>query len=206
VAGTSSLGGIGAAVLHKSLGVGFLVGIGVMGSVSLSVGEPVQPELARASVASVPSPGDIEVRAPARVTAASLVAPPPSEPESSAVAAFPPVPGAPLRARPISSAARTESSPEPAPEQLAAELTALDRARQALASGRPTDALERLEQMDRQFRHPSLAQETAVVRIEALAKSGAHERASEQARSFLRDHPGSPYAGRVRRVLDLIRD
>jgi outer membrane protein assembly factor BamD (BamD/ComL family) len=47
----------------------------------------------------------------------------------------------------------------------------------------------------------SLAQEAAVVRIEALSKSGQNQAAAEEAARFLRTHPASPYAKRVQRLV-----
>jgi hypothetical protein len=201
LAGTSTLGGIGAAALLKSLGIGFLVGVGVMGSVSLSVGEPAPPRQSTAPAFTVERRPGSESRTEVPSAPAANTAVPATQAARSAVAALHPAPRALVRGQPIASAIKVASDSEAAQEQLAAELTALDQARQAVAAGRPGDALAQLDQMGNQFRQPSLAQETAVVRIEALANSGAHDLAAEQARSFLSAHPRSPYAGRVRRIL-----
>jgi hypothetical protein len=47
-----------------------------------------------------------------------------------------------------------------------------------------------------------LVPEVEVMRVEALALSGAGERAQTFGKRFLAEHPTSPYAGRVRSVLE----
>lgn len=87
-------------------------------------------------------------------------------------------------------------------ESLVAEVTALKKAREALAAGRPKKALTELNIYDKRFRGGRLALEAEVLRIEALAQSGEGKAAAARAASFLSAHPSSPYANRVRAIAE----
>jgi outer membrane protein assembly factor BamD (BamD/ComL family) len=80
-------------------------------------------------------------------------------------------------------------------------VAALDSARDALRGGDARDALARLEDFDRRFPHGVLAQEAEALRIETLAKQGEDDVARALAERFLRDHPTSPHASRMRLLL-----
>jgi hypothetical protein len=95
------------------------------------------------------------------------------------------------------SAARTEAKPA-APAALADELSALDTARSALASGNATSALSDLDAYGRNFPHGKLSLEAEVLRIDALAKSGQTAAAKKRAEAFMKRHPDSVLASRVR--------
>jgi hypothetical protein len=84
---------------------------------------------------------------------------------------------------------------------LAAELAALDAARSSLASGDASGALSLLDDYSRTYPRGRLALEAEVLRIDALAKSGQSAAASRRADAFLRRHPNSVLAGRVRGYL-----
>jgi TolA-binding protein len=90
----------------------------------------------------------------------------------------------------------TPAASEPSP--LAAEVASLESARAALASGRPGDALGALDRYGRDFPRGHLSPEAAVLRIQALATAGDRARSRALADAFLRDHPDSPYAPRLR--------
>jgi len=92
---------------------------------------------------------------------------------------------------------RVESKPS-TPGPLAAELSALDAARSALASGNPSGALSGLDSYARNFPHGRLSLEAEVLRIDALAKSGQTAAAKKRAEAFMKRHPGSVLASRVR--------
>ena len=94
-------------------------------------------------------------------------------------------------------AARTEARAASAP-QLTAELAALDAARAALSHSDPAGALSALDGYNRNFPHGRLRIEAEVLRIGALAKSGQTEVARKRAEAFLRLHPDSVLASRVR--------
>jgi hypothetical protein len=111
--------------------------------------------------------------------------------QSGAVAAEPtPEAAAPDRAlAPSAAAARA---------MLTDELDALDHARLALASGDAHRALDELDAYDRRFPSGRLQLEGEVLRIDALAKTGRKDAARQHAGTFLKRHPNSVLATRVR--------
>lgn len=78
------------------------------------------------------------------------------------------------------------------------ELEALDRARARLAAGEALGALGLLDKYARAYPHGRLGLEAEVLRIDALAKSGQRDMARRRAEAFLRRHPNSVLASRVR--------
>ena len=78
------------------------------------------------------------------------------------------------------------------------ELGALDHARLALANGDARRALDELDGYDRRFPSGRLQVEAEVLRIDALAKVGHKDIARQHAEAFLRRHPNSVLATRVR--------
>ncbi|WP_437973354.1 hypothetical protein WMF11_31185 [Sorangium sp. So ce295] len=102
-----------------------------------------------------------------------------------------------------SSAAATRLDPKPSgPRALEAELGALDAARTMLASGNARGALSLLDAYSRAHPRGRLSLEAEVLRIDALAKSGRADAASQRAAAFLRRHPNSVLASRVRRYVN----
>jgi len=81
---------------------------------------------------------------------------------------------------------------------LSRELAALDAARATLASGEPREALDLLDIYAESFPRGRLELEAEVLRIDALAKSGQTGAAQRRAQDFLRRHPQSLLAARVR--------
>lgn len=81
---------------------------------------------------------------------------------------------------------------------LTEELGALDHARLSLASGDARRALDELEAYDRRYPQGRLQIEAEVLRIDALAKVGHKDVARQRAEAFLRHHPNSVLATRVR--------
>jgi len=81
---------------------------------------------------------------------------------------------------------------------LSEELGALDRARLSLANGDARRALDELDAYDRGFRGGRLQLEAEVMRIDAFAKVGRKDLARQHADAFLRRHPTSVLATRVR--------
>jgi hypothetical protein len=75
-------------------------------------------------------------------------------------------------------------------------------ARDELRSGRATEALRLLQQAQARFPGGILTQEREALSIEALVQSGQRSVAADRARAFLREHPESPHAGRVRAIVD----
>jgi hypothetical protein len=86
----------------------------------------------------------------------------------------------------------------PARGTLTHELAALDAARATLADGDAKSALALLDIYGESFPRGRLALEAEVLRIDALARSGQREAARQRANAFLRRHPTSVLASRVR--------
>lgn len=108
--------------------------------------------------------------------------------ENSVPAPVPPAPK--LEARPTSASA------------LAAELGALDAARARLSSGDASGALAQLDDYARAYPRGRLVLEAEVLRIDALSKAGQKTQAKRRAEAFLRKHPNSVLAARVRGYVD----
>jgi hypothetical protein len=81
---------------------------------------------------------------------------------------------------------------------LSEELGALDHARLALGSGDARRTLDELEAYDRRFPGGRLQIEAEVLRIDAFAKLGRKDVARQRAETFLKRHPNSMLATRVR--------
>jgi hypothetical protein len=124
---------------------------------------------------------------PAPTASAAPGEPTPTDPANSPANASASAPSAP----------RAEAKPTSAPA-LSAELSALDAARSALASGDATGALSGLDAYARNFPHGKLSLEAEVLRIDALAKSGQTGAAQKRAAAFIKRHPDSVLASRVR--------
>jgi hypothetical protein len=114
--------------------------------------------------------------------------------EATRVEAAEPPASTPARS---SSNARAESKPASDPP-LTAELAALDAARSSLSHSDPSAALSALDGYARNFPRGRLKIEAEVLRIGALSKSGQTEAARKRAQTFLRLHPDSVLASRVR--------
>ena len=114
--------------------------------------------------------------------------------------------GTPAQRAAVSAPAVAEPAPAPAPAVAATpaaallmeELGALDHARLALVNGEGRRTLDELDAYDRRFPSGRLQIEAEVLRIDALAKLGRKEAARQRAEAFLRRHPNSVLATRVR--------
>jgi hypothetical protein len=95
----------------------------------------------------------------------------------------------------------TSRGSTPAKDTFAEELALTGAARTALGRGDVASCLAAVERYQHEFRSGVFAQEIDVIGIEALAKSGEHERARALATRFLSTNAKSPYANRVRSVL-----
>ncbi|MBK6694267.1 MAG: outer membrane protein assembly factor BamD [Myxococcales bacterium] len=110
---------------------------------------------------------------------------------------------------PTSTSTSTSRTPTPtpkpvasgAPADLAQEILALDKARQALKSQGPAAALLELGAYDRAFPQGTLRQEADLLRIEARVANGDMTEARRLGDNFQRKHPGSAHARRVRSLL-----
>ena len=88
--------------------------------------------------------------------------------------------------------------PEPAGDALARELAVMRAINDALAAGAPEQALTRIDEYLQRFPAGALGEEAAALRAVALCAAGRAGAAAAEA--FLRAHPGSLSAERVRRA------
>jgi len=98
-------------------------------------------------------------------------------------------------------AQRTEAKFDSPAASLAEELASLDSARALLARGDAAGALVRLDAHNRAYPKGRLQLEAEVLRIDALTKNGQTNLAKKRAETFLRKHPNSVLASRVRMLL-----
>jgi hypothetical protein len=151
-----------------------------------------QPMLARSPqpAAERPSEASTISRAPA---APSVPAPAKldSNPLPAYSAAFP----APIA--PAPAVASTD------PGRFAAQLGLVDRARRAVAEGKPHQAQALLDQLEREHRENGFGPEALAIRVEALMKSGNRGAAEALARQFIQAHPQHPLVPRVRSLVGL---
>jgi hypothetical protein len=120
-----------------------------------------------------------------------------------------PAPRAVASARPTSDSARVVAAQELIQEpatvrhsaMLTEELGAIDHARLALTKGDARRALEELDAYDRRFPGGRLQIEAEVMRIDAFAKLGRKDVARQRAEVFLKRHPNSVLATRVRALI-----
>jgi hypothetical protein len=199
-------GAIGAAALAKWL---VACAIGVGGASAALVYARHANHDARVPPAVVVSvPPGVSVASGARELAPIT----PSTPDTTPGALTPPAtivppaarttPGSPARAA-SSSPARGggEKSPRATDDALGEQVSALDRARRALASGDPASTLRQLDDYEARFPRSALVEEAEVLRVESLLAANDSAAAARAGNRFLAAHPGSPHAARVRALL-----
>jgi hypothetical protein len=165
---TGSAAAASAATAAKLSWVKLLLGVSLVGATAVPVGYYVVHRSAEPT------------GLPAQRAGASV----PAQPEAAMPA--PEVEEVPARAAARAAALLTE------------ELGALDHARLALANGDARRTIDELESYDRRFPRGRLQIEAEVLRIDALAKVGRKDAARQRAEVFLRRHPNSVLATRVR--------
>ena len=101
----------------------------------------------------------------------------------------------------LAAPASTEA-PAPSVDDFRDELALVERVRTQLSHGENEACLRSIDQYGRRFSGGAFVHEVEVMRVEALAASGDRERARAFGGKFLSEHPTSPYAGRVRSVLE----
>jgi len=89
--------------------------------------------------------------------------------------------------------------------RLADEVRALEAARAALARASAAHAFELLNDYAQAFPNGALRVEAAALYLETVAKQGNRKRALELAEQFLKHHPESPLASRVRALAESYR-
>lgn len=205
VAGSSSAAGAGAAA-SAAKGAGLFATIS-----SLSLGSKVVTAVAIsaslggagvwANQASAPAPASAQppaIAVPARVVAAPVMAPTPAPIVAPIVEPLPETTLEPRQVAPVAPRAALSNVEKPsAPDPLAAELVLIERARQGLRNGQPSQALAALAEHRAKFEHGVLAQERAALRALALCSLGDPQGKAEAER-FLERNPGSPLATHLR--------
>jgi trimeric autotransporter adhesin len=154
-------------------------GLGNTATPQLRVSPPsaVEPSPLRAAEAPVPN---ASAAAASAASAASSAASVPSLPKDD--------PSAPVQ--PKGSGAR-----------VAAEVSALDGARNLLSSGRPAEALSAIAAYEKAFPRAVLGEEALALKVSALVRAGRLPEAESLGNAFLERSPSSPVASRVRRSL-----
>jgi hypothetical protein len=171
-------------------------------SPSLPAPAPLRPGRVQSDV----SPMHAAPTAPSAAPGAPAESPA-APPESTAMAA-----AAPNAPRPVTPggghAAPSPTSLDSAPassssdaDTLAAEVKSIDRARAALAAGKPAQALGALEDYERVFRKRGFAPEALYLRMEACASLGRTAEARAAAERLLASYPNSLHTARARAVL-----
>ena len=84
-----------------------------------------------------------------------------------------------------------------------AEIAAIDKARGALTTERPAEALARVQTYRSTFAAPHFADEADAIEVQALAALGRKDEARRKGEEFLTRRPRSPYAQRVRSAAGL---
>jgi hypothetical protein len=146
-------------------------------------------------------PGSIRSLAVAPELGVSAPSPAPSVIESDTA---PSVALAPKAASntPLRAASAVPVAPTPAEvEALTEEVRQVDRARAALAVGRPAETLAALDEYERRFPQHRFAPEALYLRMEALASLGRTAQARAAAELLLATYPGTPNGARARAVL-----
>ena len=115
---------------------------------------------------------------------------------------LPPAPVAPAKPKPLAAPPATAMEKAPAVDSFRDELALVERIRRQLSRGEAEACLQSLDTYGKEHRDGAFVQEVAAMRVEALAAAGKSAEAGAAGRQFLSQYPKSPYAGRVRSVLD----
>jgi hypothetical protein len=190
--------------------VGVSALIGAVAASSVRYGQAAAPSAAPSPSLTVATPRPTIVTTSAEAAVASM--PVDDLPSAPVMPATPAVSG-PSRAKRVEPSAVAEARQDavlPCPPSkcgdaagtFSEELALTSEARATLERGDVVSCLSAVDRYQRTFRGGVFSQEIEVIRIEALAKSGARERAHASSERFLDANPTSPYADRVRSVLE----
>lgn len=196
---SAGVAGAASASLLSKVGLPKLVSVV---SLSAALVVPAGYFLLRHSGSEVEAQGKVaQPGAPAQRREPVVVpAPPRAEPpvEASEQALTPP----PDSAKTVAPSGRAiKLEPNTKVDSVTAELSVIDGVRGALARGDATGALARLDGYAKAFPRGRLAVEAEVLRIDALARAGQSAASAKRAEAFLRRHPNSVLASRVRGYL-----
>jgi len=194
--GAAPLGGVAVVALVAAYGVGHRAPLAASPATAVAAG-------VAAGSLGASSPPDALARAPASVADVPLAAErEPAPIEGQAAPASVRSPAAPPAAPRAASARRVEPASASPVDRLREEAARLDRARALLQAGDANGALGAVDDYDARFAAaPSLAEESTLLRIEALAKKGDRGGAASLARRFLGKYPASVHAERVAALL-----
>jgi hypothetical protein len=188
------------------------VGTGAAGWVAVhaKIDVPPDPVVAVAELPRHISASHAPREEPPRVMPQPLPAPSPVnavEPSASlpSPVARTTAPVSPVLSRPKRSTtlatATTVAEPRAADRSIASEIEALDLAREALGTGEPKRAIDRLNRYDRLFPQGTLREEALRLRIEAAVSSGERATARSLAQRFQALHPDSTHSERLKALV-----
>jgi hypothetical protein len=186
-------GKLGALVGAGLIGVGFLSGYLAHSSAS------PRPEPQRAAVVAASGTAVPQVVAEPSPVAPSDALDAPREPEPEPAEA-PRKRSAP--ASPLPPPAATPGPASPAPGE---ELALLQRAERAVRADNAALALALIDELEARYPRSTLLEERSAIELLAHCRAGATDARTRAAR-FLRQHPSSLYAGRVRELCSLESD
>ncbi len=224
--GTATAGVLSTATLSvlKWFGAGVLTGAASMGAAEIlahpsppaaenhagpghgAVVAPARPDRPKPATAEL---ADLDPETPALAPPVASFA---STPSSRSKLSPPPLPAgetasATLAERPASSIAFAPApsalarGPATTPDDFAAQLALVDRARRVVAANNPTLALELLDRLEREHGTGRFGPEATVIRIEALVRGGNRPLAETLADRFIGQHPSHPLVPRVRSLI-----
>ncbi|HVK68511.1 MAG TPA: outer membrane protein assembly factor BamD [Polyangium sp.] len=207
-AGASTASATGMVGAAKAIVVGLLGTTIVAGAIAVIVpakeAPPTAPRMDPTAEAAIEAPRAPEPDVPPAEAAPTLapvaVDEAPKSPAPRRVSSTLPAASVSPKAPPSASVEPEAMRAERA-SRLREERTELGDARAALRAGDTAGAFQKLEAMGDRFPSGTLAQEREALAIEALARAGQSAAASERAAAFLRAHPTSPHATKIRGFL-----
>lgn len=208
-ASLQATGKLGALMGAGLLGVGFLSGYLAHSSLGSSPGPSAEPPRAAAPVlagAAAPRDDASEVApvvqaAEAHETSVARGAPhdTPGDSGRQLAARAAPSPAAVSRAPAPPVAAPRSASSSAATASPSEELALLQRAERAVRADNAALALALIGELEARYPHSTLLEERSAIELLAHCRAGATDASSRAAR-FLRQHPQSLYAGRIREL------
>jgi hypothetical protein len=186
--------GLFAALSSLSLGTKVVTAVAVSATIGTAglLATQVHPTTPK-PVAPIAAPAQSDAFK-AEAVAAPVVTPPVVQPEVVEPAPEPePAPAVKSKAVTPGSEKREAVTPDP----LSAELVLIERARQALKSDNPQQALTALNEHGARFQNGVMAQERRALHALALCSLG-DPRGNQEAQRFIEQNPGSPLASHLR--------
>jgi TolA-binding protein len=207
VGSASVVAGAASGALHRLALVKWLAATVIVGTAGAGVYAAVKHGQSSGTTVSrrsegAPAHGEQALAAlPPRAVGDASAAPALPADEAHTDEAIPAEPRAPLRRGATAGTASADKANAADVSSLEGEVTALDRARSALAAGDATRALTLLAEYEQAYPKGALRPEATYLRIQALSKSGQRDAARELAARFLAKHPSSPHAAQLQALL-----